>query len=739
MRALPILSLLAAFLLVKLSGSPSLAVEHQIVGNPILHEDWWNSVFDLTTVLGEIIVFIFYWFKFNEWAGAGEAPVGFHPRPARHFTTWLRYLGWNTLYGLLMVGSYSLIVFFPDLVSRLIDAFAGASINLNSQVHSVTVFQELLHTIFPQNGLGVHDPVQTATLAPYAVMLTTVVWAGMRPFSEFERRLRLRLQERAAIPTQARQLIEAFQKDENSFVPEKDIVVEVIKHMESHSLEVQDFSDSGESLWFLYARTRYLYHLLLKYNRSPVFSRLAERYIAEFKDLEESMSRLQGQIAQRIADIQELIFDEQRKEKSAQTDEQIGLEKKRMPKSTLKKSELWLTEFLERASKSQVSYFRKQQEELRVALDAASWDVVQLIVCGVLAVGRSLTHRRDLLEAFGLKEKDRISIQLDSVTLTWVAGGALLIVFLCSTVYFFAQSAINGVQLTELAKKLNNNHLNVIPKDMHTVLSWSVSACLMHLLAIAGGYVLQRSLETNRERLRIGKPRSLMPRAQMAEAIWSASFGFSLNIFLIGAFAAAAGRFQSLGTNWWWAAVPGVTAFFAALYTQKVDRSSHQLISLRFMQGAATGLMAILIFALLYTDALWGASGQQVPGKAKLCILIFGLYVGVTTTILGLALGKILHIWVTAERYAGQSDRRRDKRRSFLFKKAVWRTDSGELLVRAVSVSSSGAELMSPTPLEIESEGQVEIVGKNPRRARVLRNDSENSRHCYVQFLEESV
>lgn len=738
MRALPILGLLAAFLLVKLSGSSHLFGDQPIVGNPFLNENWWTRMFDLTTVLGEIIVFVFYWYKFNEWAGAGEAPKGFRPRPARHFTTWLRYLGWNTLYGLIMVGSYALIVYFPDFVSRLVDAFAGASTTLNAPLAGITDFQGLLHSIFPQDELGVHDPVEPATLAPYAVMLTTVVWAGMKPFSEFERRLRLRLQEHAAIPTQARRLVEAFQQEENSFVPEKDLVDEVVRHLESHSLEAQDFTDTGDSLWFIYARTRYLHHLLLKYNRSPLFARLAERYDAEFKDLEQSMLRLRRRVAQRIEDIQELVIEEQSGEENGAAAGAGGRKNQRKQKATLKKSELWLAEFLERANKSQVSYFQRQQEELRAALEATSRDVVQLIVCGVLAVGRSLTQRRDLLTAFGLKEKDRISIQLDSVTLTWVAGGALLIVFLCSTVYFFALNVFDGTQLAEMTKNLKNDYLNVIPRDMHMVLWWSVIACLMHLLGLAGGYVQQRSLETSRERLQIGKPRPLAPRAQVAEATWAASFGFSLTICMLAALAAAAGRFEILHNCWWWATVPGVTAFFAALYTQKVERLSRQLNVLFWMQGAATGTVSILVFILLYSDVLWGKAAQQLSRDAQLSILAFGLYVGITTAILGLALGKILHMWVTVERYAGQSDRRHSIRRSFLFKRAIWRTGSAELPVRAVVLSSSGGELTSATPLEAESEGQVEIAGEKPRRARILRNDPEDSHRFFIRFLEEA-
>ena len=96
-------------------------------------------------------------------------------------------------------------------------------------------------------------------------------------------------------------------------------------------------------------------------------------------------------------------------------------------------------------------------------------------------------------------------------------------------------------------------------------------------------------------------------------------------------------------------------------------------------------------------------------------------------------------MWVMAERYAGQLNRRSNKRqRFFLFKRAKWRTDSGELLVRALSISSSGAELKATRPLEVESEGHIEIAGRKARRARVLRNNDQDPRRCYVQFLMDA-
>lgn len=129
----------------------------------------------------------------------------------------------------------------------------------------------------------------------------------------------------------------------------------------------------------------------------------------------------------------------------------------------------------------------------------------------------------------------------------------------------------------------------------------------------------------------------------MAEALWSASFGFSLNIFLLGALIALEGEFQKLSDLCWWAFVPAVTAFFAALYTQKIKRSERQLKWLMWEQGLATGLVSLTVFYLLYSENLSGVWG-------------FGLYSTVTTIISGLALGNILQKWVEGiEQPAGKA------------------------------------------------------------------------------------
>jgi len=731
MRALPILGLLISFLLVKFSQQPELLQKPVIIGYSPVGQDGAVGLLGLTTLIGGLIVFLFYWFKFNEWAGSGEAPSGFRPRPARHFTTWIRFLGWNSFYALLMVICYSVIVFFPEFVFRLVDSFVGAAGMTNTPLPGMedmrSLFQEFL---YQGRSTTSATPPQPDEIAPFAVMLTTVVWAGMRPFAEFEKRFRHRLQENAAIPTQAKELIKTFAKVGN-FVPEEAIVNNVVEGLRGNQLQAEDFEDKGNSLWFLYARIKYLQYLLSEYKTAPVLSRLAERYDYEFRDLEINIEQLKNQAKQRIADIEQFAEDLKLlgSGSSEQSASKHGDELSANP--TLKLAEQWLAKNLLKADKFREDHLTKQKDELRKTLESVSNDIIQLIVCGVLAVGRSPAQRWDMLEAFGLTDHEKKNIQMDAATLTWVAGITLSVVFTCSLIYY------GLAQYLGIPDKLSGSLMGeMIPQDITKVLGWSIMACLMHLLATASGYLYQRCLETNRERLRIGKQRPLRTMAQIAEAIWAAVIGFSVNVILIGAFIAMDNKFAMLGSFWWWALVPAVTAFFTALYSQKVERKEAQRSKLLWCQGTVTGLTATIVFILLYTTHFWSGTGQTIDGINLGAILVMGLYISITTTMLGTALGYILNLWVIAEKYAKQSNQRSDPRRFLLFNKGKWKTESNALPVRAMSLSSSGAEIKSNKPLMLDSEGDLKLPTLKTRRARVIRLDPEDRYRSFVKFIE---
>lgn len=727
MRVLVILGMLGAYLVWKFAANPEILVDQLIIGNPLEGEDTSAGMFILTPILGELIVFVFYWFKFNEWAGEGEAPAGFRPRPARHFTTWLRYIGWNTSYGLLMVAAYSLIVFFPDILFRLVESFSSASGNLQAPIPGLAEAQGLLAPLY-------RPGISPAEITPYAVMLTTVVWAGMRPFSEFEQRIRLRWQERAAIPSEAKSLVEIFSSDSKSFIPDDSIVEKVVSESEG-KLSLDDFDSNNLSTdkWNRYARVEYLTYLLLRYNQAPVFSKLAQRYSAEFLDLKDSMLRLRERVVRRINDVHQAMVE----------DNMIG---KNEDKPTLRESEQWLARLNENEErKLRKRYFNELNVELVAELERYWCDILQLIVCGVLAVGRSPVQRRYLLDAFGLNQKRQIPARLSWEKLTWVAGGALLIVFACSAIY---HGIIGSLDISDFPFDA--------PKNMHEVLWWSFSACLMHSVAVVSGYAVQRSLDSQREELGLGKWHRPRRRDLIAEAAWAYCLGVSMNILLMSGLLAVDGKFADLGHYWWWALIPGVTAYFSALYTHMEYRPKqrreqpqgeriayfpeNQLIK---SQSIATGIVALLVFTILESGNLWA---YYESGRESLMIggLTLGLYVTITSTVVGLALGRILSYWARTASFAGDAERRSD--RQHVSEKTEWRRDEKDpLVVRLVSVSNNGAELECREELMIGSEGQIKIPSGELRRGRVFKEHGrfsirlygKRSKLFYIRFLDE--
>ena len=198
----------------------------------------------------------------------------------------------------------------------------------------------------------------------------------------------------------------------------------------------------------------------------------------------------------------------------------------------------------------------------------------------------------------------------------------------------------------------------------------------------------------------------------------------------MGALLALDGKLLQLSGLWWWALVLAVTAFFAALYTQKVERSEQQLKWLMWEQGLATGLVSLTVFYLLHSENLSS-------------VWRFGCYATVTTIILGLALGNILQKWVEGLEHpaskVGLPEQREEKRRRPLYTRAKWLSDKGEELpARVLNISSSGAALKTEEPLEIETEGVFKVIGKKEQRARVVRKDDKDAYRIYVEFFGDA-
>ena len=321
--------------------------------------------------------------------------------------------------------------------------------------------------------------------------------------------------------------------------------------------------------------------------------------------------------------------------------------------------------------------------------------------------------------------KDRIPIQLKGQTLTLLAVGTLFIVFLCSTVYFFVSKDLAGPE-----------NLKLIPQNLNEALFWSVSACVMHLLGIVAGYTVQQSLETQRRRMQLGKARPPTRTELFAEATWAAAFGISLNVFFLALLVFLQGNFTSLVNVWWWACIPGVTAFFAAVYTQQDNRyrlfgrglernGKRRDRQIMVSQVVMTGAVATLIAAALYHESI-NLENQKM--------LAFLVYSAITTSLIGLTLALILREWVHAEQqHVGEIDRRGNRR--IYEGEAQWQDAGQTLEVRTCTISDNGAEITATEGLEVGGEGKIRILPDAPRLARVIRQDEQDTNRYYVGFV----
>ena len=727
MRTIIFLSAVFAYFLWKVAGNPDFFQDTPSVGYHLVGTEIAGEIDGVALLVGELVVFFFYWFKFKEWAGEGDAPLGFRPRPVSHFTTWLRFLGWSSAYGLLMVGAFNLVVFFPELISRIIQSYVEASSDMQSPLGILSEAQSLNEAVFgplPEQRLVGSEA--TNKLIPYAVILVTVIWAGVEPAASFERRFRRDLQRRAAIPTQASGLVQMLCSSRLRFAINGEVKRTAIRAA-GGIIEEKDFrtDDAELDLWSLYARTEYLHEQLRDYRLKPIFAPLVSRYAPDYEALEQRIAKLRDALQQRLGEIRTELAD---RKQQAQP-----------PETTLREADVLLEQLNKDSPNSlRLSHFNVQREELNKEINEIWKELLQLIVCSVLAVGRTSKHRQQLFDDFGLKLPP-ISAQLEWHTILNIGAVVVAIVFLTSVAYKLMEPELSG--------KLPP----YVPKSNLDVAWWAFVTMLMHLLGAIGGYATQRSLEAQRERMFLGDPRLAGISERSAEVVLAGVAGVVLNIYLLAFILASSGRFSDLVGGWWWALIPGVTAMFTAIYAQMESqrRLDHEFtiyqarrgaLQLLWIQALVTSFVAIGIALMLQYDSL--AAINQMEGKMRLYVA----YVMVTGASIGLGFGWVLRHWAAAQAnemirqheqsYLLDHENRRGERRP-IRATADWKTEKKSQKVKVFSISQNGAAVYSKQQLEVDSEGTITIAGAKSRKARVMRGDP-NNRGCFYLRYEKS-
>ncbi len=738
MRTIILLSMGLAYLVWKLAADPQFWPGYGQVGYS-LDGSGGNDIDLVLLFAGQGAVFLFYWFKFGHWAGEGEGPKGFSPRPARHFTTWLRFIAWGGGYSLLMLLAFNVLVFFPDIVPRIVDAFAQASADLKAPVAGLAEAQSLTGLLNQDAGdARFFDHNDTNTLIPYAVILVTVVWAELRPFSQFERHFRQRVQQRAAIPAGAQQLMSDLDSHNLKFQPDARMQSALIEAADG-TLSADDFAGrppQGGARW-LHARNEYLFERLQQYRFKPLLVGLSERYRDEYDALESRMQQSRKQLQERLRDIREELADQLNE--SAENEDIKRRRRSAFAELNLADAESELAQLSKDSfNRLRERHFKIQNQDIEKTVKGTWDDMRMLVVCTVLAAGRTQDHREKMLDDFGLKLPFATKKPLPLTTLILLAAGLVVVVFAGSWLY--DQLLNRGAPMPPHA-----------PEGLRELVWWSVAATLMHLVGALGGYAAQRAFEFRREYLALGDSRSVSPSEAIAEVIMAATFAVTLNIGLLAALLAADGDFPRLSEDWWWALVPGVTGGFAAYYAQvasrrclaafdnSTDDEKRATWSL-WLQGPVTGATAVVVVALL---------NPQVFTEASWNMALYAGYVAVTAAAVGFMCGWVLFTWsqnradqgvaqAACCRRARENQPERRANRQPCHVKAHWQAADQTVDVEVFSQSDKGVALRSKARLKVPQIGHIVLRHHRPRKAKVTRQDEYDPSRFYLQYLDEA-
>jgi hypothetical protein len=651
---------------------------------------------DLLTVIGAIIVFIFYWTKFGQWHGEEGAPPGFKPQPARHFTTWLRYSSWAGFYASIMVGCYLLIVLFPTIFLMIIGLLEKMSVH-----EDLSLGPNVLSTL--QKTILINERnLNSAVLAPYALIVVILVWAGT--CQKLERKARRKLQESALIPNEAQGLIyrlqqietiseSDFQPNRNHFekalfFPDPDTLKKImgkvptlISEKEFRSMD-EDYlakfcqclyfqdklkdlrAESGSAdIWRIYEteladveqRLTMLQDDMERYREELVqalrYAKKIEKYESEHAELKIEVNNLSEMMNIRdIVNLNDLPLEELRRhsqEERIQCMEKINaLQHKLDDQSNL--STMFRTEeddliAFDSLTLPQIKDIREKTSVKRLPFERRYFknaekrlenrvDQCFRILQQIIACG-VLAVGKSYNRRMQLF--DELNLKLPALT-----GIPLNRNFVFKAGLFIA--AWMGLSTLAYAHFIIggdtpaghcSNFVVPSPSGFSGAVFWTTSAVIMHTLGIVAAYLVENALLIDQKRFPNGFTRNLINTDYMLAFM----FGVALNIFFLSLLMAAGNRFAELAGRWQWTLVPGMTAYFTGYYISQSKRNVDPNRTLVFLQGALTALMAIIV--LLW---IWDASPLDMRALAE-CpdAYTFFWYCLVSTFIVGAVLSYL--------------------------------------------------------------------------------------------------
>lgn len=621
MRTIFYLSVLFCLALIFIGHHPEILEKQGAIGNPLFSSDETSQV-DFPAILGAIVVFFFYVMKFGRWPGPEGAPPGFRPKPTRHFTTWLRYMGWACIYGSTMLIFYLLIIFFPKL---FIDSLS-ATMNLGTFTQHSGLFQKLI--------LGLKE--NPGNLVPYAVIIVTVIWSGV--FAVRERFFRQSLQESAMIPTQANQLIEKYESDPDAFCPEENSIKKIIVKIPYHLISRESFSaDNKDRLEKGFAQCEYMLSKIFELRTKKIFAKTFARYQEDLEEAKLAIHMLSDNLQQHKREmLQAMKPNESVPDTKTQTLGRVSRdwENAHSPKEFEKE------------------YFIRNREELEKEMSDCLNAILRIAVCASLAISRSTRQRNALLKKLGLAAP-KVQIAVLSWEYISRAGWIVLLVTLLSTGIYhltdYFYTIPDGTQSGTVP----------FPSDTGKIMVWCLYSVAMNILGIFGGFSVQKWLTEERRQFDFSKPH----RLNISDYSTCFLFGFSLNVFLFAALLLPSGGFEKFQYAWPWALPGSVSACFTGFYMVRVKdaqtvekkyeadpgteknapRAKQINRGYMLLQGGAMALVSISVM-------IWhhGFEFLLQLGESK-TLEVFGIYLVASSFLVGSGLSYILQDWINTE------------------------------------------------------------------------------------------
>lgn len=593
-------------------------------------------------VIAVVYVFVIYRFRFAEWGAQTEKPAGYPPRPARHFTSWLRFEIWAALYAGTGIIVLYLIYHYPQLLNFLQDIqaqTAGGAPDGDAAAAASRIQEELAGG--------------TSPATPYSQRLTLGVATavGLAFLPKVEPALRAAFQRAALIPANAQILVNVIRDRFDRFRP---VDAEVRTFLVEHNarrlpyLYREEFRADlvNQSFLEVYPRMEFIRWKFKLLNNDRRFKNVFDEYRQDLTDLDVAFANLRANILE-LGDSLQKFFGPQREPEVAAVHARHGIAREAGgaiaitlfddvvaqtgPKTRAATAEAAglaeaaatfdaLPKDVQQLLVDRDEEIRKDlQNRLKLVCDEAHRIYERLIQVTVFAaLGSKVLNPRHALREFGLEVEAADRVAFDWHRFLGVSA-AMLVTLFCGVLAYFWAGGIGGS--------------SALDAGGNAVLLWTLSGLSLLLGGLAGGYAVGLFILNNKLAKHEGAGKIRFSNVDLALATVT---GWSTSVIAF----ALAGLVLGLGslapTGWIWGFVPAVFGATAALAAHRIKAGRET-----WPVGYIVRLCAVTVAAALLTLLF----RVRFDPNALLADVDFAVFVVLTNAVCAVWFGSLLRGW----------------------------------------------------------------------------------------------